>query len=157
LIRTLWVGLDGSVVAEALEGGDRGHRHGRRFLERQAGRLQRHSVHRHRGVVGKAAVAVVQEVGVDLVAGLEPGGAAAGRLDLPGDVDAQDLVLRSQQAQGGAGEQGLAPHDMPVGCVHGHCPHLDQDVIGVGGGLVDLGHPKCLRRPVPLVDERLHD
>jgi hypothetical protein len=84
-------GLDGSVVAETLEGGDRRHRHGRRLLERQAGRLQRHGVHRHRGVFGEAAVAVVQEVGIDLVAGLEPGDAAAGRLHLPGDVDARIL------------------------------------------------------------------
>jgi hypothetical protein len=28
-----------------LEGGDRGHRHGGRFLKRQVGRLQRHDVH----------------------------------------------------------------------------------------------------------------
>jgi hypothetical protein len=30
---------------------------------------------------------VVEQVGVDLVAGLEPGNAATDRLDLPGDVD----------------------------------------------------------------------
>src|SRR4029450_12616990 len=44
-------------------------------------------------VSGEPAVAVVQEVGVDLVAGLEPGDAAADRLHPPGDVDAEDLVL----------------------------------------------------------------
>jgi hypothetical protein len=73
-----------------------------RFLERQVRRLQRHDVRRHRNVFGKAAVAVVQEIGVDLVAGLEPGNAAAGRLHLPGNVDAEDLMFRPQQSQGGA-------------------------------------------------------
>jgi hypothetical protein len=36
---------------------------------------------------------VVQEVGIDLIAGLESGHAAADRLHLPGDVDAVDPWL----------------------------------------------------------------
>jgi hypothetical protein len=144
-------------VAKALESGDRRHRHGGRFLERQARRLQRHGVQGHRDILGEAAVAVVQEVGVDLVARLEPGDAAADRRHLPGDVDTEDPVLGPQQAQGGPGEQGLAAQHVPVGGVDRCCQHLDQDLVGVRGGLVDLRHPECLRRPVLLVDERPHD
>ena len=135
-------GLDLSVVAKALECGHRRHRNRGRFLERQVRRLQRHNVHRHRHVFGEAAVAVVQEVGVDLVAGLEPGDAAADRLDLPGDVDAEDPMFRPQQAQGGAREDGLAAHGMPVRRIDGCCQHLHQDLVGVRRRLVDLRHPK---------------
>jgi hypothetical protein len=42
-----------------------------------------------------------------LFAGLEPGNAAADRLHLPGNVDAEDLMFRPQQSQGGARQQGL--------------------------------------------------
>src|SRR5215211_3631078 len=45
---------------------------------------------------------------------------------------------------------------MPVGGIDRYGQHLDQDLIGVRGWLVDLGHPKCLRWPVVLMDERLH-
>jgi hypothetical protein len=145
------------VAAEALEGGGCRHRDRGRLLERQAGRLGGDDRHRHRHVLGEAAVAVVEQVGVDRVAGLEPGNAAAHRLDLPGDVDPEDLLLGSQQPQGGPGERRLAPQHMPVGSVDRCCQHLDQGLPGVRDRLVDLGHPKALRWPIPLIDERLHD
>ena len=35
--------------------------------------------------------------------------------------------------------------------------HYDEALLtGLRRRLVDLGHPKRLRRPIPLVDERLH-
>src|SRR5829696_4632924 len=106
--------------------------------------------------IGTAAVAMVQKVGIDLVAGREPGDAATDRFDLPGNVDAEDLVFRPQQPQGGPREEGLAAQDMPVGRIDRDRPHLDQDLTGTRGRLVDLDHPKRLRRPIPLVNERLH-
>jgi hypothetical protein len=57
-------------------------------------RLQGHDVNRHRNVFCKASVAVIQEIGIDLVAGFGLGDAAADRLYLPGDVAAEDLMLR---------------------------------------------------------------
>jgi hypothetical protein len=86
------LGLEVAVVAKALERGDRRHGNGGRFLERQAGRLRGHDGHGYGNVFGKAAVAVVQEVGVDVVPRLEPGGVAADRLHLPGDVNAEDFM-----------------------------------------------------------------
>ncbi len=77
-----------SMVAQALECGYRRHRNCGRVLERQVRRLQRHDVRRPRNVFCKAAVAVVQEIGIDLVARLESGDAATDRLHLPGDIDA---------------------------------------------------------------------
>ena len=145
------------MVAKALECGYRRHRNCGRFLERQVRRLQRHDVDWHRNVFCKAAVSVVQEIGIDLVAGLELGNAAADRLDLPGNVDAEDLMFRPQQAQGGAREKGLAAHGMPVRRIDGYCQHLHQDFIGVRRRPLDLRHPKRLRRPVLLPYERLHD
>jgi hypothetical protein len=145
-----------SWAAKALEGGDRRHRDRRRLLERQVGRLRRHHPYRGGHVFGEAAVAVVEEVGVDLVAGLEPADPGADRLHLPGDVHTEDLVLGPQQAQGGPGEQRLAAQQVPVGRVDRCRQHLDQDLVGGRRGPDDLGHPKPLRRPVPLVDERLH-
>jgi hypothetical protein len=51
---------------------------------------------------------VVQEIGIGLVAGLELGNAAADHLYLPGNVDAEDLMFRPQQPQGGAREKGTS-------------------------------------------------
>ena len=85
-------------MAKPLERGHRRHRHRSRLLERQVRRLQRHDVHRRRSVFGEGAVAVVQEIRIDLGTRREPGNAAADRLHLPGDVDAQDLVFRPQLA-----------------------------------------------------------
>ena len=144
------------MVAKALECGHRRHRNRSRFLERQVRRLQRHDVNWHRNVFCEAAVAVVQEIGVDLVAGLEPGDAAADRLHLPGNVDAEDRVFWPQQAQGGAREEGLAAHGMPVRRIDGYCQHLHQDLIGVRRRLVDLRHPKRLWRPVLFLRDCLH-
>jgi hypothetical protein len=62
-----------AVAAQALQRGDRRHRDGGRLLERQAGGLRRQGGRWHQGVFGEAAVPVVQEVGIDLIAGLEPG------------------------------------------------------------------------------------
>jgi hypothetical protein len=144
------------VVAKALQRGDRRHRHGGRLLKRQLGGLGRHDVHWHRGVFGEAPVPVVKEIGIDLIARLEPGDAAAGRLDLPGNVYAEDLVLGPQQPQGGAREQGLAAHYMPVRGVDRRCQDLHQDFPGGRNWGVDLRHPQCLRRAVPVIDECLY-
>lgn len=62
---------------------------------------------RHRNVFGKAAVTVVQEIGIDLVAGLEPGNAAADRLHLPGNVDAEDLMFRRSNTRVARENRGL--------------------------------------------------
>jgi hypothetical protein len=66
-------------------------------------------------------------------------------------------MFRPQQPQGGAREEGLAAHGMPVRCIDGYCPHLHQDFTGVRRRLAGLRHPKRLRRPVLVIDERLHD
>ena len=50
---------------------------------------------------------MIQEAGIDLVAGLELGNAVAERLHLPGNVAAEDSVLRSQQTEWRA-KKGLA-------------------------------------------------
>jgi len=63
------------------------------FPERQVRWLQRQDLHRHRDIFGKAAVSALQEVGIDLVAGPDPGDAAADRLHLPDSVDTEDLLL----------------------------------------------------------------
>ena len=50
---------------------------------------------------------MVQEIGIDLVAGLEPGNAAADRLHLPGNVDAEDPMFRPQQPRVARENSGL--------------------------------------------------
>ncbi len=67
------------------------------------------------------------------------------------------LMFRSPQAKGGARKKGLAAHGMPVRRIDGCCQYLHQDFIGVRPRLLDLRHPKRLRRPVLLPYERLHD
>ena len=54
-------------------------------------------------------------------------------------------------------EEGLAAQGMPVRRIDGDCQHLHKDFVSVRRGPLDLGHPKRLRRPVVLPDERLHD
>ena len=110
----------------------------------------------HRNVFRKAAGTVIQEVGIDLVAGLELSDAAAHRLHLPGNVTAEDSVLRSQQSESGARKEGLGAHGTPVRRIDRYCQHLHQNFIGGRRGLLDLRHPQRVRRTVLLAYERLH-
>jgi len=71
-----------------------------------------------------------------------------------GNIDAEDLMFRPQQPQGGAREQGLAAYGMPVRRIDRYCQHLHQDFTGVRRRLADLRHPTRLRRPVLVIDER---
>ena len=112
---------------------------------------------RHRNVFCEAPVAVIQEIGIDLVADFELRYAAADGLYQSGNVAAEDPIFRPQQAQGGAGEEGLAAQATPVRRIHGDCQHLHEYLLGLRCRFLGLRQPKRLRRSVPLPHECLHD
>jgi len=60
---------DFAMVAKALECGHARHWNRGRFFERKIRRLQRQNVNRHPSVFGKTALAAVEEIGIDVVAG----------------------------------------------------------------------------------------
>jgi hypothetical protein len=75
---------------------------------------------------------MIQEVGVDLVAGLQPICIACNLFDLSGDVDAEASMLGPQQAEGQTRERGLAAHRVPVGRIDRYRSDPDQRLMSAG-------------------------
>jgi hypothetical protein len=88
--------LDSSVIAQTLQGGQRGQRYGRRLLERQVGRLQSQAFFRDTGVFGEATR---HDMGEYLITRAKPRHALADRLDLPCHLATEKTVLRFAQPE----------------------------------------------------------
>jgi len=81
-------------MAKSLKCGYRGHRNCSRLLERQIRRLHCHDLQGHCDELCESPETMIEEIGIDLVAGLELGNAAANGLHLPGNVTTDDPVFR---------------------------------------------------------------
>ena len=146
--------LDARVVAQALQGGQRGQGDGRGLLEAQVGRLALDHVLGDADVLGEAARG---DVGVHLVAGAQPGHGLADRLDLPGDVAAEQRLARPAQPELRADDVGQAPHEVPVPRVGGGGVDADEHLVVLDDRVGDLLQGQDLGGAVPVVGDRLHD
>src|SRR6185436_325958 len=90
------------------------------------------------------------------IADPEPAYAGADSLHLPSNVAAGDSILRPDQSEHEAREQGLAAYRMPVRRIDGNSQNLHQDLIGTRHRLLDLRQLKRPRRAVPLPQICLH-
>lgn len=86
-------------------------------------------VDRYGSVLGKASVAVFEEVPEDLVSDLHPGHVVTKGLDPSSDVHAEGLMLRTEQSKGEPGEEGPAAHGVPVRSVHRRPEYPNQGFI----------------------------
>ncbi len=92
----------------------------------------------------------------DVVADLELGDGGADGLDLAGELDAEDPVLRPAKAGEEAGEERLRAAPAAVRPVDRGGVDLDEDLVVFRDRPLDLFEPQYLRRPVPVVDNRSH-
>ena len=119
--------------------------------------------HARRHVRERAALPDADELGVraradaeDAVADLELGDGRADRLDLAGQLQPEDLLLRPEQAGEEAADEDLGAAKSAVGPGDRGCVDPDEDLVVLGDGPLDLLESQDLRRPVPVVDDGLH-
>jgi hypothetical protein len=93
----------------------------------------------------------------DAITGGELGHVVADRLDLARELVAEDLPLRAQKPGDEPAQGGLSGAEMGVGAGHAGRADPDEDLVVRGHRLGDLLDPEDLRRPVPVVHDRLHD
>jgi len=108
------------------------------------------------GILGEAARAAGREVAEDLIARLELPGLPSDRFDPPRDVLSEDRIPGFEQPAGQAGNERLAPQEMPVGGIEGCRPDLDQDFIVLGNRPFDLLVFKDVRGTVFSINNGFH-
>jgi hypothetical protein len=121
-------------VAHAHQGGVPGQRHRSRLLQRQVGRFQLDHPVRDAHVLGERSVGFAEH----LVAGTEPGHAAADRLHPTREVPATDLRPGPAEPEHQARQVRVAPHDVPVSGVDRGRVNPHQHLVVGGHRLGDL-------------------
>ena len=91
-----------------------------------------------------------------LVPDLELGDGCADRLDLAGQLHPEDLPLRTAETGEEAADEDFGAAKPAVRPVDGRGVDLDQDLVVVGDGPLDLLESQNLRWPVPVVDNGSH-
>ena len=92
----------------------------------------------------------------DVVADRELADRWANRLDLPGQLGAQDSLLRSTQAGEEPPEERVGSTSVTVRPVDRRGTDPDQDFVLFGARPLDLLEAQDLRRAVPIVDDCPH-
>ncbi len=99
-------------------------------------------------------------VGVDAehaVADRKLGDVAADRSDHTCHLGAEDRQLRTSQATEISNDDGGTDSEPGVGAVQARGMHLDQDLVGSGHRLRNIGDRENLGRSVRVVDNCAHD
>ena len=143
-------GLEGRLVAQPLERGQRGHRDRRRLLERQVRGLA-HEVPA-RDVVAERAVPAA----VHLVAHPKIGHRGPDGLDDPRRIDAHLRRLRSTEALTEAGHVGLAAEHVPVEGVDRRGMDAHEDLVVLGRRHVGLLEGQDLGAAVAMAEDGAH-
>src|ERR1700683_674872 len=92
----------------------------------------------------------------DPVTGFELSDAGADCFDVPCQLAAEYLHLRPEEAEKDTEEERLCTPMPAVRSVDRRGMDPDEDLVGLGDGLVDLGEMLDVRRAVPLVDGSSH-
>jgi hypothetical protein len=87
-------GLDASVVAQTLQGGQRGQGYGRRLVEREVGRFQLQEILRDGDTLSEGAEAAQERASEHLVTGAKRRDVLADRFDLPGGIATRNTEAR---------------------------------------------------------------
>jgi hypothetical protein len=140
------------LVAQALQGGQPGQRHGRRLLEGQVGGFQSQGFFRDGGVLGEAALL---DVGEHLITRVEPRHGRAGRLDLACHVAAEQAALRPAHPGLRAHDVRHAPHEVPVARIHRGRADADQHLAVLHDGCIDVLELQRVGWAVLVVGDRL--
>ena len=130
--------------------------HRGRLLERGARRLVRE---RPRGADADVLRVRAEPAGgaaEDLVPDGEPVGRSPEGLHLPGELDAEDLLLRSQEPGEEPPDEGARATDVAVGLRDRRRANPDEDLVVGRDGRLDLVDPQDVRRPVAVVDDGPH-
>ncbi len=142
-----------ALVAQALQGRDRGNRHRGRLLEAQVRRLvHQRPVLAHDQVLGERAPPRAEH----RVPGLESGHARPDRGHRAGKIDAQAITLRPAEARLDAHEVGRAREVVPVKRVDGGGVHAHQHLAGGRHRPSNLGELEHVGRPVAGAHPGLH-
>ena len=92
----------------------------------------------------------------DPVTDLELGHVGADRIDLSGQVAAQNPPPWAPDTSGKAGHERRSFSQRAVGPAHRGCVDPDPDLVGLGNGRFDIFEPEDVRRPVSVVDNGPH-
>ncbi len=140
-------------LPQARERDDRSIRDGRGLFEAQARRhVRQRTLLPHADVLGVCARAHAE----DLVSHVELADGCTDRLDDAGQLHAADPVLRPAKAREEAREERVGRPVSAVGSGDGRGVHLDEDLVLLRLGPLDLLESQDLRRPVSVVDDRSH-
>ncbi len=145
--------LQSAVVAQPLQRGERGNRHGRRLLKCQSGGFQRdHPVLVHRDVLSQRPTSRAE----DFITRLEALDVLADRFDGACKVDSKPDIFGHTHADVRTHDEGLTAHIVPVEGIDGGRAHFDQDPVVLQRWLLDGFNLDDLRRAVTAIDSRLH-
>ena len=147
--------LDAPGVAQALKGGEPGHRDGGSLLEAQRGRLADQRAFPRGGVLGERAAGDTEH----LVPGGESGHGRADRDNRARHVQSGHAVPRPAEPEAQQPHQiRLARHHMPGAPVHPGRPDLDEDLVVADAGPGHLAQPQHVLRhgAVPALRDRPH-
>src|SRR5262249_16677238 len=146
-------GLDPSLVAEGLQGGEGGGRRSGRLLERQFRGLDRQE--RFAGADRFCERAPARSK--DVVARLEPCDLASNSLDGSGDVHAEPPRPGPRKPDHQPQEIGLPSHEVPVQRVAGDRAYTDRDLVLLRRRVLDVLQPENGWGAVLPVDDRLQE
>jgi hypothetical protein len=108
------------------------------------------------GDAGELCEAAGGGLGVDVIAGTEPGHSGTDRFDPAGQVTSADGNPWPAQAQCRAHDVRPADGDTPVCVVDGGRVHADEHLVRPGSGLVDVLQSQDVARSVRVLDDRAH-
>ena len=91
------------------------------------------------------------------IAAPELGDGGAHGVDLAGELGTEDLAPGPHQPAEQPNEEGPWITKAAVRAIHRRCVHLDDDLVVLWRGSLDLGDAQHLGSPVPVVDDCLHD
>jgi len=148
----LLVGLEVSVVAEALQGGEGGDGYGGGLFEGDIGRLEGEAGLGCAGEFCKGTGAHAE----DGIAGMELGHLAASGFHFACQVHAKLLAFRVAEAGHEADAVGGAAEEVPVVRIDAGGADTDEDFVVGGCGFGNLGQLEDAGRTVALVDDGLH-
>src|SRR5207247_759018 len=91
-----------------------------------------------------------------LVAGLERRDVRSERPDGPSDVPPSDLLLRSTEPDHGPGDERATRHEVPHVRPGSRGAHPDEHLVLPHHRILDVPKLEHVRRPVPVLNDRLH-
>jgi hypothetical protein len=122
------------LIANGVEGGERGVSDRRRLLEREVGRLRQEVVLCSARILSEGAFAPAEH----LIARPKLFHVSADRLDLPGYIESRNLAPRLAQANPQTHDVWHPLQEMPGADIDCRCAHAYQHLIVLDDRLVDV-------------------